>query len=186
VSAMGFQVADSARRAVDLRGLAPEWTLRRSIQCNHVDQVPCSHMVRAMHPRRAAWLESLTDLQGRPLVVPGAQSPVNVMGIDPATSYGTGGTLLGLNVVTDANLPTAVGSGPGDQVLVYRAQDLILWEDGDGMPQQLRFEQTLGNQLTIKLVAFGYCAFTAGRYPSAVGVVGGNSAAGFGLVAPTF
>ena len=141
----------------------------------------------AMAPRRGAWLESLTDTTGRPLVVPGAQAPMNVMGLDPATDYGTGGSLLGLNVVTDANLPTAVGTGPEDQVLVYRAQDLILWEDGDGMPQQLRFEQTLGNQLTVKLVAYGYAAFTAGRYPASVGIIGGNAgSAGFGLVAPTF
>ena len=68
-----------------------------------------------------------------------------------------------------------------------RREDLLLWEDGDGMPRELRFEQTLGNQLTTKLVVYGYAAFTAGRYPTAVGVVGGNAGtAGFGLVAPTF
>jgi hypothetical protein len=45
----------------------------------------------------------------------------------------------------------------------------------------------LGNQLTVKLVAYGYIAFTAGRYPTAVGVVGGNAGtAGFGLAAPQF
>jgi hypothetical protein len=55
------------------------------------------------------------------------------------------------------------------------------------MPAQLRFEQTLGQNLTTKLVAYGYAAFTAGRYPQAVSRVGGaDTAAGNGLVAPTF
>ena len=50
----------------------------------------------------------------------------------------------------------------------------------DCLPKELRFEQTLGNQLTVKLVSYGYAAFTAGRFPTAVGIIGGNSAAGFG------
>ena len=52
--------------------------------------------------------------------------------------------------------------------LVVRDYDLLLWEDGDGMPRQLKFEETLAGNLTVKLVAFGYSAFTAGRYPKAV------------------
>ena len=37
----------------------------------------------------------------------------------------------------------------------------LLWEESQA-PRQLRFEQTLGNQLTVKVVAYGYAAFTAG------------------------
>jgi two-component sensor histidine kinase len=89
-------------------------------------------------------------------------------------------------VITDANLPTSVGTGPEDVVIVARRADLLLWEDGDGTPTELRFEQTLGTQLTVELVAYGYAAFTAGRYPTAVGTIGGNATIGNGLVAPTF
>ena len=147
----------------------------------------------ALHPRRAAWLEAQTDTTGRPLVGTGLSAMLqssNTMGGGDSNSdlsdYGTGGTFLGLRAVVDANVPTAAGSGPEDQIIVYRAEDLMLWEDGDGTPRELRFEQTLGNQLTVKLVAYGYFAFTAGRYPSAVGIVGGNATAGNGLVAPSF
>lgn len=143
-----------------------------------------------IHPRRWGWLTSLLDSSNRPLVVPNPNGPYNAQGhfnepIDiPATA--PAGWILGVPIYTDANIPVSVGSGPEDQVIVARLEDLLLWEDGDGTPQQLRFEQTTGGSLTIKLVAYGYAAFTAGRYPLATAIVGGNAGAGFGLVAPTF
>lgn len=145
----------------------------------------------AMHPRRWNWLISQVDSQGRPLAVPNTNGPFNAMGVSASPidtpSVSPVGSFLGLPVITDASIPASVGTGPEDQVLVYRASDLLLWEDGDGLPRELRFEQTLGNQLTVKLVVYGYAAFTAGRYPTAVGIVGGNAGtAGFGLIAPTF
>ena len=157
-----------------------------------------------MHPRRWSWLLLQVDSQGRPLVVPtaGGQSAVNGFGATDSPKYSgnpqsgsTGvdfsgytpvGYLQGLPVVTDANVQTAVGTGPEDIVYVANTDHLLLWENGDGMPQSLRFEQTLGNQLTVKLIGYSYFAFTAGRYPVAVSLIGGNAAAGFGLVAPTF
>ena len=145
----------------------------------------------AMHPRRWNWLISQVDSQGRPLAVPNPNGPFNAIGtvnVPQDTPSATAvGTFQGLPVITDASIPGNVGTGPEDQIIVYRAADLILWEDGDGMPKELRFEQTLGNQLTVKLVIYGYIAFTAGRYPTAVGIVGGNAGtAGFGLAAPSF
>lgn len=145
--------------------------------------------VIAMHPRRWNWLLTQVDSSNRPLVVPNGNGPFNAVGVqDGGPKYGSVvGTLFGLPVITDANIQTAQGTGPEDVVYVYRAEDLLLWEDGDGMPRQLRFEQTTGGSLTTKLVAYGYAAFTAGRYPAAVGLVGGNAGtAGFGLIAPTF
>jgi len=142
-----------------------------------------------IHPRRWGWLSSLVDSSNRPLVTPITSGPNNALGTyEGAVDIGTSpvGTILGIPIYVDANIPTSVGTGPEDQVIVARLEDLILWEDGDGTPQQLRFEETTGGSLTVKLVAYGYAAFTAGRYPTAVGIVGGNSGAGFGLVAPTF
>lgn len=146
-----------------------------------------------MHPRRWNWLLLQVDSQGRPLVVPNPlNQAINALGVQdggpkdlPAAKVV--GYFQGLPVVLDASLPTNVGTGPEDQVIVTRAEDNLLFEDGDGMPRELRFDQTYGNQLTTTLVVYGYAAFTAGRYPTAVGVVGGNAGtAGFGLVAPTF
>jgi len=144
-----------------------------------------------MHPRRWNWLISQTDSSNRPLVVPVLGGPNNAVGVSEAPidtpSSSAVGYIQGLPVVTDANIPTAVGTASEDQVIVARWEDLLLWENGDGAPFQLRFEQTLGNQLTVKLVAYNYAAFTAARFPTAVGVVGGNaSAGGNGLGAPTF
>lgn len=145
-----------------------------------------------MHPRRWNWLLTQLDSQNRPLVVPNpGQQAYNAMGVvdgapDDVPSAKIQGYFLGLPVIVDATIPTSVGSGPEDQVIVARSNDLLLWEDGDGIPRQLRFDQTLGNQLTTTLVAYDYIAFSAGRYPKAVGVVGGNSTVGNGLVAPTF
>jgi hypothetical protein len=72
-------------------------------------------------------------------------------------------------------------------VIVARWEDLLLWENGDGAPFQLRFEQTLGNQLTVKLVAYNYAAFTAGPVPDRCRPRRRQRRfSGFGLVAPTF
>lgn len=144
-----------------------------------------------MHPRRWNWLMSQLDSSGRPLVVPNAQGPFNALGATDgpvdAGSTRMAGWIQGIDVITDASVPTSVGTGPEDQVIVARTADLLLWEENAGAPSQIRFDQTLGGNLTTKLVAYGYAAFTAGRYPTAVGVVGGNAGtAGFGLIAPTF
>ena len=153
-----------------------------------------------MAPRRWGWLQGLTDSTGRPLVIPTGQGPFNSAGVTlqpggyggDGNPIGTGetvivGSMQGLPVTTDANVPTTVGTLSEDLVGVMDPRHALLWEDGDGMPKQLRFEQTLGNQLTVKLVIYGYAAFTAGRYPTAFGKTGGlDVTAGNGQIAPTF
>ena len=95
------------------------------------------------------------------------------------------GTIMGLKIVVDPNLPLAVGTNAEDQVIVFRASDCWLW-GAPGGPTELRFEQTRGNQLTVKAVLYSYSAFTAGRYPTAVAKFGGvDTVAGQGLIAPT-
>lgn len=152
------------------------------------------------HPRRWGWLTGQSDSQGRPLVVPGVGGPMNVVGLNAnpgaygadgdGTETGTftsPGSIQGLPLVTDGNVPTAVGTAVEDVAAVIDRRQCLLWEEGDGQPRQLRFEQTLGNQLTVKLVVYGYAAFSAGRYPQAVAQVGGvDATAGQGQVAPTF
>ena len=158
-----------------------------------------------MHPRRWSWIMQQVDSQGRPLATPvtNGLQVFNGFGVDVAPGAYSGnpqtattqvdfngftvkGYIQGLPVITDANTPTAVGTGPEDLVWVVNTAHCLLWENGDGMPNQLRFEQTLGNQLTVKLVAYNYAAFTAARYPTAVSQIGSNAAGGFGLIAPTF
>lgn len=158
--------------------------------------------VIVMHPRRWSWLLGQVDSTGRPVVFANNVSNFNAAGIitNPgAISADTGGMnnplqsafvgihSSGLPVLTDLNVPAAVGTNSEDLVFVVDNTELFLWEDGDGNPKELRFEQTLGNQLTTTLVVAGYAAFSAGRYPLAVGKVGGlDTVATQGLVAPSF
>ena len=155
-----------------------------------------------MSPRRWGWLNSLVDSSNRPIVVPNAQGPFNALALLTAlgssADAGEGsqvatnvarvvGVLQGLDVIVDPNMPVNVGTNVEDIVVVGDFNQGLLWEDGDGMPRMLRFEQTTGGSLTTKLAAYGYAAFTAGRYPLAFGKVGGlDTVATQGLVAPSF
>ena len=151
--------------------------------------------VLVMNPRRWGWMLAQSDTTGRPIVVANTSGPVNAVAVG-----GFGGEALadaglqfvgthnsGVPVLVDLNVPTNVGTNSEDVILALDSDELHLWEDGDGMPRQLSFEQTVGGSLTTKLVVYGYAAFTAGRYPAASAKVGGlDTTATYGLVAPTF
>lgn len=144
-----------------------------------------------MHPRRWAWLTAQFDGQERPLVVPKTQGAFNAAavaeGLVSIREAMAIGHTQGLPVINDMGLPSSVGAGPEDVAIVARFSDHLLWEDNGGVPTQMRFEQAAPGSLTIKLVAYGYMAFTAARFPQSTALIGGNaSAAGNGMVAPTF
>jgi HK97 family phage major capsid protein len=136
----------------------------------------------AMHPRRWGWFTASLDANNRPLVLPYTNGPFNAVGVGVAPEYGQiVGAMHGLPVLTDANIPTNLGGGTEDVILIVRADDMILWEESaDGMPRQLQFEQAAPPQ-SIRLAVWGYSAFTAGRYPKAASTISGT-----GLAAPTF
>jgi HK97 family phage major capsid protein len=100
-----------------------------------------------MHPRRWGWMLSQVDGNNRPLVI--SYAGFNPMGTGASGfSEGAVGSLLGINVYVDANIPTNLGAGTNeDRVFVIRAADPILWEDGDGMPRELRFGEARGLRL---------------------------------------
>lgn len=139
--------------------------------------------VIVMHPRRWAWETAALDSSNRPLLVPNANGPFNAIAVGDAAGYGqVVGVQHSLPVITDGNIPTNLGAGANeDVILVLSNPELVLWHEGDGMPRQLRFEQTATAPATIRLAVWGYSAFTAGRYPAASAVIGGT-----GLVPPTF
>jgi len=153
-----------------------------------------------MHPRRWGWLQSLVDSGGRPLALANPVGPYNAAAfIGAPGAYSGDGDALGnsapqivgvlangLPVITDANVTTTAGTINEDLVIVMDNAQALLWEDGDGAPRQLKFEQTTGGSLTTKLVIYGYAAFTAGRYPTAFTKIGGLDTTTNGLVAPSF
>ncbi len=133
-----------------------------------------------MHPRRWGFITAGLDSSNRPLVVPAGNNPDNPIGVGEAAKYGNVvGNLLGLPVITDANIQTDAGSGNNeDIILIVKADDHILFEDG---LFQLKFEETNAGSLTTKMVVYGYNAFASGRYPAGTTMINGT-----GLVTPSF
>lgn len=137
-----------------------------------------------MHPRRLAWILAALDSSNRPLAVPTPNGALNAIGVGAGSvQYGNSGySIAGLPVITDATVSVAQGSGTNeDTIYVGNAQELHLWEQGNGDPMMLRFEQPKAAELDVLMVVYGYAAFTANRYPNAWAKIGGT-----GLVTPTF
>jgi HK97 family phage major capsid protein len=138
-----------------------------------------------MHPRRLAFILASLDDQKRPLAVPVPNfngQPAIASG-NGAPVYGNSGyTIMGLPVITDANVTTTNGAGSNEDVIILgNTQEAHLFEQGSGEPMMLRFEQPKASELDVTMIVYGYSAFTANRYPNAFALVGGT-----GLVTPTF
>lgn len=133
-----------------------------------------------MHPRRWAWFTVAVDTQGRPLVVPVAQMPANVLAaMGDVNSEGFVGTLQGLPVFVDPSIPTNLGAGTNeDRIIALRSSDSILFE---GTPRAEAFRETYANQLSVLLRFYNYAALHSERYPKGISVISGT-----GLIAPTF
>lgn len=137
-----------------------------------------------MHPRRLAFILAAVDNTGRPLALPTSNGPFNAQSVGSgAMQYGNSGyTILGLPVITDANVSVTEGPGTNeDNIYVGNLQELHLWEEGSGEPMMLRFEQPKAAELDVTMIVYGYSAFTANRYPKAWSLVDGS-----GLITPTF
>jgi len=136
-----------------------------------------------VHPRRLAFLLAAVDSSNRPLVVPAANGPTNAVGTGAGlAAYGNSGyQMLGLPIVTDANITTTNGAATNqDEIYVVTASECHLWEQ-PGSPFTLRYDATGAGNLTIKTVVYGFACFTAGRLPLANSIVSGT-----GLTTPSF
>ncbi len=126
-----------------------------------------------MHPRRWAAISALMDSDNRPLFgfnnLPVVQTAVVATG--SSNTYGFVGYFAGLPVFTDSNIPTNLDTnGDKDGVAVISSPIVHLWERPDD-PVTLAFEQQAGTALQVQLIAYGYVAYTAGRYPDASAVI---------------
>jgi HK97 family phage major capsid protein len=141
------KVADAVQQIITNRGLPPDTIV--------------------MHPRRWAWVMAASDTTNRPLIEVGGggdlQAPGRAGGINQLGDAGF--TFQGLRVIVDANLPTNLGaSTTEDTAIVYRSQDLYLWE---GSPVMRAFPQTFAGNLEVLLQVYNYFAFTSERYSKA-------------------
>ena len=134
-----------------------------------------------MHPRRWYWLATGLDSQNRPLIVPSdsGQSVNTFAGYDGTYAENVVGRILGVPVVLDASLPTTLGSGTNQDIIIcFRTADSWLWEDA--APRAKVYEEVLSGNLQIRCQIYGYFAFSAARYPSSICTIGGT-----GLTAPS-
>lgn len=130
-----------------------------------------THIV--MHPRRAAFFAA-----GLSSTFPLFQQG----GLNQAAGEQNGGvvgTIAGLPVVIDANIPTNLGAGTNqDTIYVVHMPDLVLME------AEIRtrvMEQPLSDTLEVRLQVFGYSAFASERYAKGIAAIDGT-----GLVTPAF
>jgi HK97 family phage major capsid protein len=167
-------IGQIAASTVDIKGFFA--ALANAIQTVHSTRYQPPEVI-VMHPRRWGWFTSLLDAQNRPLVMPTAQNPMNAAGIlTDVASQQVVGQAHGLPIVTDPNLPTNLGAGTEDPVLVLRASDIVLWEGGI---RARVLPETKAQNLTVLLQIYNYLAFSAARYPQSVVQI-------TGLTAPTF
>jgi HK97 family phage major capsid protein len=132
-----------------------------------------------MHPRRWAWFASYVDSSGRPLVVPTAGGFNTMANPDAIQGVGHVGSVLGMDVFTDANIPTNLGTATNqDTILVMPRDDIWLWES------DLRaeaFTAPYADTLGVLFRVFNYSALIPDRYLSSLGQISGTA-----LVPPVF
>lgn len=126
-----------------------------------------------MHPRRAAFFAAGLSTSS-PLFQQGG-----LMQAAGEQNGGVVGTIAGLPVIIDANLPTTGGAGTNqDDIYVVHMPDLVLME---GALQTRVLEQPLSDTLEVRVQLFGYSAFASGRYEKGICKISGT-----GLVTPSF
>ncbi|GAA4147096.1 phage major capsid protein [Leifsonia shinshuensis] len=132
-----------------------------------------------MHPRRWAWAAVQVDASNRAVILPDANGPLNASGVQVnGNAQGVVGKMFGLPVIVDPNIPTNVGTGTNqDVILVLKADDSWLYE---GTIRAEVFQQTYANQLSLFARVYNYMAL-AHRLPQSIVTITGT-----GLVAPTF
>lgn len=149
-----------------------------AIQRVHTARFMAAEVI-VMHPRRWAAFTSMLDSNGRPLVVPNGPAQNQLGEFGGVVSQQVVGTMHGLPVVTDPNLPITLGAGTNEDVIhVLKASDLLLFESS---VRTRALQETRATTLTVLLQVYGYLAFTAGRFPKSVVEIGGTA-----LTAPTF
>ncbi len=130
------------------------------------------------HPRRWAWLLTQNDAANRPLVVPESAGASNAAGVLTGMSEGRVGTFAGLPVYLDSNIPTNLGAGANeDVVLVIDGSESYLYESSI---RTRVLPEVLSGTLTVRIQCYGYLAM-ATRQAQSIAVISGT-----GLTPPVF
>jgi HK97 family phage major capsid protein len=135
-----------------------------------------------MTPARWYWFASSVDSSGRPLTGFDNSFPQNVpafmSNIAPEARVGT---MFGLPVIIDPNMPTNLGAGTNqDTVVVTRITDSRFWEGTPRMAARPVADAASEN-LLVRFVYYRYVIFLPGRYPTSWVKIDGT-----GLTTPAF
>lgn len=137
--------------------------------------------VVVMHSRRWYWLSK--EMTSTWPMIANQGIPTQASGVNYAERYGSGFRGLlpnGMAVVVDNNLPTNLGGGTEDSIVIAPTEESFLWEDPNA-PQFIRAEQPAAASLGVLIVLYGYFAYTLRRYANSHQEITGT-----GLIAPVF
>ncbi len=132
-----------------------------------------------MTPQRWFWMVTQSDASNRPVVLPHDKGLYNAAGSadNQNNPQGYVGNMLGLPIMVDPNIPSNLGAGTNqDVIIVAKMDDLWLWE---GNLKAQAFEQTFAQNMSLFVRLYNYMAFQPGRYPKAVSTINGT-----GLISP--
>lgn len=135
-----------------------------------------------MHPSRWYWFASSVDTAGRPITGFENSSPQNVPAfMSQIAPEARVGTMFGLPVIIDPNMPTNLGVGTNqDTVVVARITDARFWEGTPRMSARPVVDAASEN-LLVRLLFYRYVIFLPGRYPTSWVKIDGT-----GLTTPAF
>jgi HK97 family phage major capsid protein len=154
--------------------------LAEAISAVHTTRYLAADLIVA-HPRRIAYWMQSSETDFRAVL---SNNMAYGEG-DLTAADGLMGRIFGIPLIGDPNIPITQSFGTSvqntsDCVIVTRRSDVLLWEN-DPMPNRVRFDETLAGNLAVKIVAWDYSAFSAGRWPTSTKVLQGS-----GLITPVF
>lgn len=130
-----------------------------------------THVV--MRPERWAAIAASFDSTGRPLVALDGPGLNSIASGNPLAVQGASGSIGGIPVITDPQLPNNLGTGTNqDVVIVVRAPEQMLFE---GKLNAEAFPQTYANQLSWLFRVYAYSGFTTQRRPKSVAIISGTA-----------
>jgi HK97 family phage major capsid protein len=126
-----------------------------------------------MHTSTWYWLVAALDTQNRPLVLPDGGPAINAIAVlDPTAAEGLAGSIFGLPVIVDANIPINQGAGANQAPLIVgRFDDAYVYE---GALRMRALPEVLSGTMQVRLQVFNYFAFIGNRYATAFSIINGT------------
>jgi len=133
------------------------------------------------HSQRWLWAASQLDANNRPFFVPASNGPNNALGIQDGNvnQDGPATNILAVPWFLDLNIPTNLGGGTNQDIMVATVMNDHLLFEGDQNVRVLK--EILSGSLGIRFQVYAYVAATFGRFPASTCTIGGT-----GLVTPSF